>query len=635
MNHQNQIFFQENVELQAIIEATRARSRDNPIAEEIANAEAIYLRPEAKFSRLVHLFGCTKTEEALFATVLAASFDPLLIQDFERVSGLDYVSEMLVEKLYGFQMAPISRSSSLLRWQLVNLEQQEKNYPTAFVLNDDIRSWLFGKITLDYNIEVALQKVTPTKHQYLWPDETIINQLRESLNASKPSLITLKGSTRCSKNVASIIAHALGYTVYFVDADDLDTDEILRLHRFSLLNNAAIMWSKARSDMIWPNAAWPTKLQFILCAEAPKNLHKFNHQLLNAPPLEPSERLALIKAILPNAWHVESDKVLRLSERPSLSEPAIRRAALLKPRDFHEFERHLRSWRNPELNGLGHIIDTSMTWDDLVLDARLKTRLKSLAFEINERKKLWQSPELLRLFSQEQTIVALFHGPSGLGKTLSAKVIANATGLDLLWADAASLTSKYIGDTTKNLRALFAHAERLNAIVFLDEADSLIGKRMEAKDATARYANADMGYFLQLIESGFHGTLILATNRKQDLDSAMDRRITHDFEFTLPAEGERRKLWGSIVAPFADHLPKTLSPDQISNGLSSFEMSPALMKSTMLAAYFLAAEKKSPITADVIGCAMIQSLEKQGGRLGERERRRIHKLLDGDYRDIS
>jgi hypothetical protein len=117
-------------------------------------------------------------------------------------------------------------------------------------------------------------------------------------------------------------------------------------------------------------------------------------------------------------------------------------------------------------------------------------------------------------------LVALFHGAAGTGKTLAAHVLAQALGRDILRIDLAQVVSKYIGETEKNLAALLDRAEQTGAVLFLDEADALFGKRTDVKDAHDRYANADIAYLLQRIEA-YKGLVIVATN-EQDQDGEGD-----------------------------------------------------------------------------------------------------------------
>ena len=116
-----------------------------------------------------------------------------------------------------------------------------------------------------------------------------------------------------------------------------------------------------------------------------------------------------------------------------------------------------------------------------------------------------------------QGLVALFQGAAGSGKTLAAHVLADALGHDILRIDLAQVVSKYIGETEKNLDAIFAEAERTGAILFFDEADALFGRRTDVKDSDDRYANVDIAYLLQRLEA-HQGIVILATNLHDDID---------------------------------------------------------------------------------------------------------------------
>ena len=117
-------------------------------------------------------------------------------------------------------------------------------------------------------------------------------------------------------------------------------------------------------------------------------------------------------------------------------------------------------------------------------------------------------------------VSALFAGESGTGKTMSAEVIAKDLGLVMYKIDLSSVVSKYIGETEKNLSVIFEEAQASNAILFFDEADALFGKRSEVKDAHDRYANIEIAYLLQRIET-YDGIAVLATNLRQNLDEAL------------------------------------------------------------------------------------------------------------------
>jgi SpoVK/Ycf46/Vps4 family AAA+-type ATPase len=136
----------------------------------------------------------------------------------------------------------------------------------------------------------------------------------------------------------------------------------------------------------------------------------------------------------------------------------------------------------------------------------------------------------------------MFVGPSGTGKTLAASWLATRLGLPLYRVDLASVTSKYIGETEKNLAQVLARAEHEEVVLLFDEADSMFGKRTDVKEANDRFANAQTNFLLQRIES-FDGIVVLTSNSRTRLDPAFTRRLDLVIEFPLPGPDERRGLW--------------------------------------------------------------------------------------------
>ena len=127
-------------------------------------------------------------------------------------------------------------------------------------------------------------------------------------------------------------------------------------------------------------------------------------------------------------------------------------------------------------------------------------------------------------------MVALFAGPSGTGKTLAAEVVAGELGLDLYKVDLSAVVSKYIGETEKNLERIFGAAAAGDLVLFFDEADALFGKRSEVSDAHDRYANIEVAYLLQRLET-YDGLVVLATNLQRNIDPAFLRRIAVAVDF--------------------------------------------------------------------------------------------------------
>ena len=149
---------------------------------------------------------------------------------------------------------------------------------------------------------------------------------------------------------------------------------------------------------------------------------------------------------------------------------------------------------------------------------------------------------------------ALFTGPSGTGKTLAARVLASALGMDLYRLDLSTVVNKYIGETEKNLNQVFSHAEELDVILLLDEGDALLTQRTGVSNANDRYANLETNFLLQRIET-YEGILIVTTNASERIDGAFQRRMDVLVEFRPPEPAERQVIWQL-------HLPRQHAIDE-------------------------------------------------------------------------
>jgi hypothetical protein len=199
----------------------------------------------------------------------------------------------------------------------------------------------------------------------------------------------------------------------------------------------------------------------------------------------------------------------------------------------------------PALDQLAQRIEPKAGWDDLKLPDSEKNLLHQIADQVAQRGTVYDDWGFRERMNRGLSISALFAGESGTGKTMAAEVIASELGLSLYRIDLSAVVSKYIGETEKNLRKLFDAAENGGAILFFDEADALFGKRSEVKDSHDRYANIEVNYLLQRLES-FHGLAILATNMKGSLDSAFLRRLRFVINFPFPGVAERKAIWASV-----------------------------------------------------------------------------------------
>ena len=172
---------------------------------------------------------------------------------------------------------------------------------------------------------------------------------------------------------------------------------------------------------------------------------------------------------------------------------------------------------------LAQRLESTATFDDLVLPEAQRELLGDILAHVRHRSRVYEEWQMSGPSRRGLGISALFAGPSGTGKTLAAEVLAGALALDLYRIDLSQVVSKYIGETEKNLRRIFEAAGDSGAVLLFDEADALFGRRSEVRDSHDRYANVEISYLLQAMES-YRGLAVLTTNMRSALDPAFLRR---------------------------------------------------------------------------------------------------------------
>jgi predicted nucleic acid-binding protein len=247
-----------------------------------------------------------------------------------------------------------------------------------------------------------------------------------------------------------------------------------------------------------------------------------------------------------------------------------------------------RMQARPRLDDLAQRIEPAASWDDLVLPPLQLQTLREVAVHVRQRVTVYETWGFETKGARGLGISALFSGISGTGKTMAAEVLANALRLDLYRIDLSAVVSKYIGETEKNLRRVFDAAEEGGAILLFDEADALFGKRSEVKDSHDRYANIEVSYLLQRMES-YRGLAILTTNLKNALDNAFLRRIRFIVHFPFPDAPQRAEIWRRI---FPCETP-TESLD--AEKLSRLNVAGGNIRNIALNAAFLAADADEPV----------------------------------------
>ncbi len=259
-----------------------------------------------------------------------------------------------------------------------------------------------------------------------------------------------------------------------------------------------------------------------------------------------------------------------------------------------------------DLGSLAQLLPERIPDAALVLPAALRATMEQLAVRCRARDALADPLGVALRTRYRPGVRALLVGPSGTGKTLAAGWLATKLGLPLYRVDLASVTSKYIGETEKNLAQLFARAEHAEVMLLFDEADALFGKRTDVKDATDRFANNQTNYMLQRIEC-FDGIAVLTSNSRARFDSAFSRRLDSIIDFPAPNPEERRALW---LAHLGNH--HALSASQINQVAAICELAGGHIRNATLAA---AAANPGPIEFAVLCSALAGEYRKLGRQL--------------------
>lgn len=474
------------------------------------------------------------------------------------------------------------------------------------------------------------------------PDERLAHLLRpvprSTLRAAHESLVTslvawvqsrahepwplfnLTGGTGTDKKgVAAEFCARLGLQLHVLEAGDVPSGEAERrefihlLQREAILSRMALYVDVADVDAGERTAASAVRdfaerflgLLFI----AGRERWRVTREILQVPVprLTAAAQREAWESLLANSRGIGPDEIAAIVQQFDFGSDAITGAmqavanrARLQPGGgpyFQDVWQACREYASAQLGGLAERLVPGYSWDDIVLPHDVMQHVRELAGQVAARTRVYEQWGFAGPRLRGLGIAALFCGPSGTGKTMTAEILANHLGLDLYRIDLAGVVSKYIGETEKNLRSIFDAAEQSGAILFFDEADALFGKRTEVRDSHDRYANIEINYLLQRMED-YRGLAILCTNRRNSLDRAFMRRLRFLIEFPFPGAEDRRRIWQKMIPPGA---PVGMLDFDV---VAKLEVPGGNIRNIAINAAFLAANAGQPIeTAHVLQAA--------------------------------
>lgn len=352
-------------------------------------------------------------------------------------------------------------------------------------------------------------------------------------------------------------------------------------------------------------------------------------------PLTESERLELFRANLqdvPLAPDVTAEELAgKFHFSPQQIRLACRQAAGMAELDgrgaLSGAQMHTACYRQVvhKLGDLAHRVPPAYTWDDVVLPAAQKRLMQQACGHIRYRYQVYHRWGFENKVSYGRGLSILFAGAPGTGKTMCAQVIARQLNMEMYKINISQVVSKYIGETEKNLQAVFAEAKNSNCILFFDECDALFGKRSEVKDSHDRNANVEVAYLLQQIEE-YDGVCILATNLIGNIDEAFMRRITYVVHFPFPDPAMREQIYRRMMPPAAP-LDEDIDWAFLAE---KFELSGGHIKNIVLSAAFMAAAGQGPIGMRHLLRAAVGELKKNEIVVVREQLREYADLLDDD-----
>lgn len=425
-----------------------------------------------------------------------------------------------------------------------------------------------------------------------------VSQVRDAL-ATPDAAIVVSGATGLGRRtLIRAAAREAGIEVLDIDASRISKEPVRQLraiHRECMLANRVPLLSNLTAEIA---ALVATELPGRVFATTP----------IARPPLRWDRPIVAIELDRPTGaqraklWGdalervSDADKTF-LSERyplaPALLVRAARAARALtngKALGQEDVFAGVRIVLDDRLGELAQRRSITQTWDDLVLPADQIDPIEELIARVRARATVYEAWGFGDKVGKGLGVTALFSGPPGTGKTMVASLIAKELGLELYQVDLSRMVSKWLGETEKQLGALFDAAEAGHAVLLFDEADALFGKRSEVKSSNDRYANLETNYLLQRLES-FTGICLLTSNHETNIDPAFQRRLSLHVRFELPDENERTRLWRAM-------LPAAAPVEQIDfRALGrKYDMSGGYIRNAVLRAAFRAADARELIT---------------------------------------
>ena len=564
--------------------------------------EPIHLPPTLEY--LADRFALSDLEAGILLLCAAQELDdgiPALCDRLQGSRNTPYPTFSLAfDLLGGSDWDAVSSEGALRYWRLLEVLGRDflpaKNCPLK--IDDRVLNFLAGSLRLDRRLASLLFPLGVSEGEVLPAlspsQEAVVEEIVRAIASARgaPPIVQLLGENgACKQQIAGAVAARFGHSLFgllgqLIPTASGDYLEFARLweREERLLDLALYLDTReVRSgEAVQRFASQCRGLLFLDGRETRIPDHRETLAIAVEVPTPEEQRLAWSAVLGEEAG--ESPSVLAGQFRLNFGE-IDRLAAASRDRSAgpDSLWRACLQRAAPSLESLAQRLQVKASWDNLVLPDEELGLLWQIIHQVRLRSRVYDEWGFRDRLNRGLGTAALFAGESGTGKTMAAEVIAKELDLYLYRIDLSSVVSKYVGETEKNLSRLFAAAEEGGAILFFDEADALFGKRSEVSDAKDRYANIEIDYLLQRIES-YGGLAIMATNLKGSLDSAFLRRLRFVVDFPFPSAESRRVMWEKVFPP---EVPRGALDCQFLAGL---ELAGGAIHNIAINAAFLAAQ---------------------------------------------
>lgn len=566
---------------------------------------------------LAGTFGLSPFERDVLLLCAGAELDAAIARRCEEGAGGPTFGFALAA-LPSAHWSALTPDAPLRRWHLVEPEPAASLTTARLRIDERVLHHLAGVAHVDAALAPLLARVEPPQALPASHAPAV------AALAAAPPLAVLVGADADTRRAVAAGAHAAhGRAVHALPAAELPAAAAdraplaRRWEREAALGAGVLLLELDASDdpiVRTRAAAFADALDVpvVVSADEPPPPGRRSAVLVAVGRPRHAEQRELWQAALGERAAALNGTVDRLAAHFDLGARAIVAAAEQAGPDPARLWDACRAQARPRFGGLAERLDPCATWDDLVLPGGEHEILREVVTHVRGRARVHEDWGFAGQSARGLGISALFEGPSGTGKTMAGEVLARELDLDLYRIDLSQVVSKYIGETERNLREVFDAAESGAAVLLFDEADALFGSRTEVKDSHDRYANIEVSYLLQRMES-YRGLAILTTNAKDAIDTAFLRRLRFIVRFPFPGRDEREAIWRRA---FPARTP-TEGLDPVA--LARLSVTGGNIRSIALGAAFLAADAGEPVGMRHVARAARRECAKLGRPLAGTE----------------